>query len=47
MKKKRTQKSPVSISPNKADRHSTNSGNAITNPVWFVADDEKLYLLGG
>jgi deazaflavin-dependent oxidoreductase (nitroreductase family) len=22
-----------------------NSGNAITNPVWFVADDEKLYLL--
>jgi len=24
-----------------------NSGNAITNPVWFVADDEKLYLFGG
>jgi hypothetical protein len=22
-----------------------NSGNAFTNPVWFVADDEKLYLL--
>ena len=22
-----------------------NSGNAITNPVWFVAGDEKLYLL--
>ncbi|HWO33632.1 MAG TPA: hypothetical protein VNO32_32955 [Candidatus Acidoferrum sp.] len=47
MKKNGLKDRPSRFRQSQADRHSTNSGNAITNPVWFVADDEKLYLLGG